>query len=237
MTLLSVTGLQVRYGAVAAVRGIDFTAQEGEIIALLGANGAGKSSSMNALVGLVSKTAGNVQFKGSDITTASPEQLVRQGMTLVPEGRRVFAALNVQENLRMGAYCLTDPDTVAQSFERVYELFPILRQRARQFAGTLSGGQQQMLALGRALMSRPKLLLLDEPSLGLAPLIVEQIFTLIARLRDQGMTILLVEQNVAMSLEIAERAYVLSAGAIVAAGNVADLRRSGVIEDAYLGTG
>jgi branched-chain amino acid transport system ATP-binding protein len=235
MPLLSVSGLKVSYGAVAAVRGIDFNAGQGEIIALLGANGAGKSSTMNALVGLGPKAAGSVNFDGADITNAAPEQLVRHGMTLVPEGRRVFAALSVQENLRMGAYSVTDPAKVAQSLKRVYDLFPILKERARQFAGTLSGGQQQMLAVGRALMSRPKLLLLDEPSLGLAPLIVEQIFSLIARLRDEGMTILLVEQNVAMSLEIADRAYVLSAGRVAASGTVAELRSSGAIENAYLG--
>lgn len=235
MALLSVNQLQVRYGAVEAVRGIDFAAQEGEIVALLGANGAGKSSTMNAVVGLVPAAAGSIGFEGRDITRMPPEQLVRQGLTLVPEGRRVFAHLSVEENLRMGAYSVRDTGAVARGYERVYELFPILRDRRTQFAGTLSGGQQQMLAIGRALMSDPRLLLLDEPSLGLAPLIVEQVFSLIARLRDQGVTIILVEQNVAMSLDIADRAYVMAQGRVVTHGPVAELRRSGVIEDAYMG--
>src|SRR6056297_1936327 len=210
MPLLRVSGLQVRYGAVEAVRGVDFEINEGEIVTLLGANGAGKSSTLNALVGLVPVAGGRVVFDGEDITDHAPERLAPMGMTLSPEGRRVFGTLTVEENLRMGAYGITDKAATRAAWERVFDLFPILHERRAQFAGTLSGGQQQMLAVGRALMSGPRLLLLDEPSLGLAPKIVEQVFDLIALLRDQGVTLVVVEQNVGMALEVADRGYVLS---------------------------
>ena len=235
MPLLSVNSLQVRYGAVEAVRGIDFEIKEGEIVTLLGANGAGKSSTLNALVGLVPVAAGRVVFDGTDVTDFAPERLAPIGMTLSPEGRRVFGTLTVEENLRMGAYGMRDKAAIAQGWDRVYDLFPILRERRQQYAGTLSGGQQQMLAVGRALMSNPRLLLLDEPSLGLAPKIVEQIFDLIRVLRDQGVTLVVVEQNVSMALEVADRGYVLSSGRIVASGPAADLAQADRLQSAYLG--
>uniref|UniRef100_UPI003D143809 ABC transporter ATP-binding protein n=1 Tax=Roseibium sp. TaxID=1936156 RepID=UPI003D143809 len=207
MPLLAVDSLKVNYGAVEAVRGIDFQIDQGEIVTLLGANGAGKSSTLNALVGLVPVASGRVVFDGTDVTDHAPERLAPLGMTLSPEGRRVFATLSVEENLRMGAYAIGNRIEIKAAWERVYDLFPILRERREQYAGTLSGGQQQMLAVGRALMSNPRLLLLDEPSLGLAPKIVEQIFELIGVLRGQGVTLVVVEQNVSMALEIADRGY------------------------------
>ncbi|MFD2741572.1 ABC transporter ATP-binding protein [Sulfitobacter aestuarii] len=234
-SLLSVQSLAVRYGPIEAVRGIDFEIKEGEIVALLGANGAGKSSTLNALVGLVPVASGTVHFKGEDITDWAPELLAPAGMTLSPEGRRVFGTLSVAENLRMGAFAITDKAAVKAAWDRVYDLFPILHERRDQFAGTLSGGQQQMLAVGRALMSNPKLLLLDEPSLGLAPKIIGQVFELIERLRGQGVTLAVVEQNVAMALEVADRGYVFANGRLVAAGSAADLAQSDTLKSAYLG--
>ncbi|WP_299847586.1 ABC transporter ATP-binding protein [uncultured Roseovarius sp.] len=234
-SLLSVQSLAVSYGPIEAVRGVDFDIQKGEIVAFLGANGAGKSSTLNALVGLVPVASGTVSFKGEDITDWAPENLAPAGLTLSPEGRRVFGALSVAENLRMGAFSIKDKVALEAAWERVYTLFPILHERRDQFAGTLSGGQQQMLAVGRALMSNPSLLLLDEPSLGLAPKIVGQIFDLIALLRDQGVTLALVEQNVSMALEIADRGYVLASGKIVASGPAAELARSEALKSAYLG--
>ncbi|WP_428649476.1 ABC transporter ATP-binding protein [Roseibium sp.] len=235
MPLLAVDSLKVNYGAVEAVRGIDFQIDQGEIVTLLGANGAGKSSTLNALVGLVPVASGRVVFDGTDVTDHAPERLAPLGMTLSPEGRRVFATLSVEENLRMGAYAIGNRSEIKAAWERVYDLFPILRERREQYAGTLSGGQQQMLAVGRALMSNPRLLLLDEPSLGLAPKIVEQIFELIGVLRGQGVTLVVVEQNVSMALEIADRGYVLSSGRIVSAGTAAELSRSENLQDVYLG--
>jgi branched-chain amino acid transport system ATP-binding protein len=235
MPLLAVHGLTVRYGAVEAVRGIDLHVEEGELVALLGANGAGKSSTLNAIVGLAPTSAGKVMFAGADITRQPTERLVRRGLTLTPEGRRVFAVLTVEENLMMGAYSKADARQVASAYERMYALFPILAARRGQIAGTLSGGQQQMLAIARSLMSEPRLLLLDEPSLGLAPQIVETIFDLIASLRAADVTILLVEQNVAMSLDVVDRGYVMAAGTVVAAGSAGELRSSHLVEHAYLG--
>lgn len=234
-SLLSVHSLRVQYGPIEAVRGVDFEIKEGEIVAFLGANGAGKSSTLNGLVGLVPVASGTVTFKGDDITDWAPETLAPAGMTLSPEGRRVFGALSVAENLRMGAYSIKDKQVVTAAWERVYDLFPILYERRDQFAGTLSGGQQQMLAVGRALMSDPTLLLLDEPSLGLAPKIVSQIFDLIARLREQGVTLALVEQNISMALEIADRGYVFASGKIVASGPASELANSDALQSAYLG--
>lgn len=232
--LLQATGLEVHYGPVEAVRGVDFEIEEGEIVVFLGANGAGKSSTLNALVGLVPVKAGAVQFAGNDITKARAETLAPAGLTLVPEGRRVFGTLSVAENLLMGAYGIRDKTKVAAAWDRVYSLFPILHERRSQFAGTLSGGQQQMLAIGRALMSNPKLLLLDEPSLGLAPKIVEQVFELLATLRDQGVTLGVVEQNAMLSLAIADRGYIFAGGKIVGAGSARDLRESSLLSGAYL---
>lgn len=235
--MLSVSGLKVAYGAVEAVRDVNLSIEQGELIALLGANGAGKSSTLNALVGLAPPKDGSVQFLAEDITGLPTEVLVRKGMTLSPEGRRIFAGLTVGENLRIGAYGRSDRADLAAAYERVFQLFPILKERETQLAGTLSGGQQQMLAIGRALMIGPRLLLLDEPSLGLAPQIVETIFELIATLRSQGITILMVEQNVAMSLDIVDRGYVMAGGTIVAAGSAEELRSSSAVETAYLGAG
>ncbi|WP_321342087.1 ABC transporter ATP-binding protein [uncultured Cohaesibacter sp.] len=233
--MLKVSSLHVRYGAVQAVRGVDFEIREGEIVAFLGANGAGKSSTLNAIAGLVEAHAGTIEFAGQDITDLAPETLTPLGLALSPEGRRVFPALSVSENLLMGAYSVKDKGRIKDAWERIYSLFPILYERKDQLAGTLSGGQQQMLAVGRALMSGPRLLLLDEPSLGLAPLIVEQVFDLISILRDQKVTIALVEQNVAKSLEIADRGYILAGGEVVGSGAASDLMSEGGLEDTFLG--
>ncbi|PCH81567.1 MAG: ABC transporter ATP-binding protein [Hyphomicrobiales bacterium] len=235
-SLLDIRSFVVNYGAVEAVRGIDMTIMEGEIVALLGANGAGKSSTLNAIVGLIPATSGQIIFNGTDITGHAPESLAPAGLTLSPEGRRVFGTLSVAENLMLGAYAINDKARVNQAYERVYDLFPILAERRTQYAGTLSGGQQQMLAVARALMSGPKLLLLDEPSLGLAPIIVEQVFEMITVLRKQGVTLVVVEQNVAMALEIADRGYVMAGGRVVASGSTSELRQSDSLENAFLGT-
>lgn len=236
MALLEVDGLQVRYGAVEAVRGIDLFVEEGEVVALLGANGAGKSSTLNAVVGLVPKHSGSIRFAGDDIGGLATEFLVRRGITLTPEGRRVFGALTVEENLTLGGLPLGKAHTERrENLDRMFNLFPILAERRTQLSGTLSGGQQQMLAIARSLMMSPKLLLLDEPSLGLAPKIVETIFETIADLRSAGITILLVEQNVAMSLEVVDRGYVMAAGTIATRGTSAELNSSNLVEQAYLG--
>jgi branched-chain amino acid transport system ATP-binding protein len=224
-TLLEVKGLNVRYGAVTAIRDVDLEVREGETVALLGPNGAGKSSTLNAIMGLVKSSADSIVFDGHDVRRLSTERRVRLGMTLTPEGRHVFAKLNVAENLRLGAASRRARDT-AETEEEMLELFPILRDRRQQLAGTLSGGQQQMLAVARSLMSKPKVLMLDEPSLGLAPKIVETIFELIGTLRDRGLTTLLVEQNVSMSLDVADRGYVLETGGLVLSGTADELRAS-----------
>lgn len=232
--LLELRGLEVRYGAVDAVRGIDVNVGKGEIVALLGANGAGKSSTMNAIAGLTPIIGGRLLFDGSDIGDRPSEAMPGLGLTLAPEGRRVFGTLSVEDNLAMGAYAVSEKAAIEEAYQRVFELFPILAERRRQFAGTLSGGQQQMLAIGRALMCSPRLLLLDEPSLGLAPRIVEQVFSLIRTLRDQGVTLFIVEQNVAQALDIADRAYMMASGRILRAGSAADMR-SDALEEVYLG--
>ena len=233
--ILTVSALTVRYGAVDAVRGIDLTIGQGEIVALLGANGAGKSSTLNAIVGLV-PSSGEITFESASIAGLPTEHLVRRGLTLTPEGRRIFGSLTVAENLTLGAIPLgSDRARTAENLDRMLTLFPILAERRGQIAGTLSGGQQQMLAIARSLMMSPRLLLLDEPSLCLAPRIVDTIFDQIAALRQNGITVLLVEQNVAMSLDIADRAYVMAAGEIVAADSADALAASNLIEQAYLG--
>jgi len=234
--LLSVSGLSINYGAVKAVREVDIEVAAGEIVALLGANGAGKSSTLNAIVGLVPKRGGRVIFNGRDITRISTEHLVRQGVTLTPEGRRIFGSLSVEENLFLGG--LTVGAKTAAFKDRLawlYGLFPILKERRTQLAGTLSGGQQQQLVIARSMMSSPRLLLLDEPSLGLAPQVLETIFELIAEIRKAATTILLVEQNVAMSLEIADRGYLMASGEIILEGSAKELADSQLIAKAYLG--
>ena len=233
--LLDVSGLTVSYGAVEAVRGIDLSVRKGEIVTLLGANGAGKSSTLNALVGLAPRRAQRLAFAGQAIAQLPPELIVRRGMTLVPEGRRIFPTLTVAEHLLLGGAKHAARGSLAETEANMLALFPILKERLHQKAGSLSGGEQQMLAIARALMSSPDLLLLDEPSLGLAPQVVDRIFALIADLRAQGLTILLVEQNVALALEIADRGYVLVNGRIEIAGSAAELVASAEIRDAYLG--
>lgn len=234
MALLSLGGLDVRYGAIQAVRNLDLDVGEGEIVALLGANGAGKSTTLKAIVGLA-PAKGEIKFAGRSIAGHDTEEIVRSGLTMVPEGRRVFPSLTVAENLRLGAATRDDPAATERMRKEVETLFPVLAERAGQAAGTLSGGQQQQLAIGRALMSEPKLLLLDEPSLGLAPQIVDDIFDLILRLKARGLTILLVEQDAIAALDIADRAYVMANGRIIMAGPAAELRASEQVARAYLG--
>ena len=233
--MLSIADLDVRYGAIQAVRGVSLTVAEGEIVAVLGANGAGKTTTLKAAVGLVPATSGEIRFGDAAITGRDTEDIVMRGMTLVPEGRRVFPSLTVAENLRLGAATRRNAAEIEQSRNEVLTLFPILAERAHQSAGTLSGGQQQQLAIARALMSAPKLLLLDEPSLGLAPQIVDDIFDLILSLKARGLTILLVEQDAVAALDIADRAYVMANGRVVMSGDAATLRASDEVAHAYLG--
>ena len=235
--LLRVDELVVRYGPIVAVREVTLRVEQGEIVALLGANGAGKSSFLNAVCGLVPVAGGRVAFRGEEIQRLPPEQIVKRGLALTPEGRRVFPRLSVADNLRLGAVPQRDRAAAAKARERVFDLFPVLEERLGQSGGTLSGGQQQMLAIARSLMAGPELLLLDEPSLGLAPILVDQIFELLGRLREEGTTILLVEQNVHRALELADRAYVLVSGQVDREGPAAELRASAEIERAYLGIG
>lgn len=234
MSLLEVANLSVAYGTVRAVRDLSLEVQDGEIVALLGSNGAGKTTTLKAIMGLVPST-GRIRFAGADITNWPSERIVRSGMTLVPEGRRVFPQLTVAENLRLGAVGASDRRPLPES--DIFDLFPILARRRSQLAGTLSGGEQQQLAIGRALRSSPRLLLLDEPSLGLAPQIVESIFDLLAELGRRGTTICLVEQNVNMALEVAARAYVLASGRLQLAGSSRELLASGDVDRTYLGIG
>ena len=237
MALLEVSGLSVSYGMVRAVRGLDLKVEDGEIVVLLGANGAGKTSTLQAIAGLLKPTAGSIVFDGRPVGGLAPEAVVRRGVTLTPEGRQVFASLTVMENLRLGAATCRDRAEIGRRLQNVFELFPILEERRAQQGGTLSGGEQQQLAMARSLMSGPRLLLLDEPSLGLAPQIVDRIFDLIVELRRQGITILLVEQNVDLSLAIADRGYVLATGELMLEGSSERLRASSDVERTYLGIG
>lgn len=232
--LLSVQDLSVSYGAIRAVRSISFEIKTGEIVTLIGANGAGKSTVLNTLSGLIKPDAGSIVFSGENIVGMKPHKIVEAGLALCPEGRRVFSRMSVAENLEMGGYTHSDEEN-AETRELVYEHFPRLRERRRQMAGTLSGGEQQMLAMGRALMSRPKLLMLDEPSMGLAPLLIEEIFSIIKTLGAAGTTILLVEQNANMALQVANRAYVLEIGKVVKIGTGEALLHDDDVRKAYLG--
>ena len=234
MALLQVDNLHVYYGNIHAIKDISFHVDEGEIVTLIGANGAGKSSTLNTIAGLIKPRSGSVTLEGTDILGITSHKIVSRGMALCPEGRRVFQQLTVQENLEMGSY--TRPNSeVEESIEKVYEHFPRLKERYKQIAGTLSGGEQQMLAMGRALMSKPKLMMLDEPSMGLAPILVEQIFDIILQLHKSGTTILLVEQNAQMALSIADRGYVLETGRIVTSGTGKELLQDDSVRKAYLG--
>ena len=233
--ILSIEQLQVAYGGIRAVKGIDLKVDEGELVCLIGANGAGKTTTLRAITGLVRAAAGAVRYDGHDITRLKPHEIARRGLALVPEGRGVFAQLTIEENLAMGAYARSDSKAVASDVERVFTLFPRLKERRRQTAGTLSGGEQQMLAIARALMSRPKLLLLDEPSMGLAPLMVEKIFDVVRTIASEGVTLLLVEQNARLALEISRRGYVLEGGLVTLTGEGRALLHDPRIREAYLG--
>ncbi|MDR1307390.1 MAG: ABC transporter ATP-binding protein [Treponema sp.] len=233
--MLLVQDLTIHYGAIQALRGISFEVAEGEIITLIGSNGAGKSTTLNGISNVIKKTAGSVEFNGGDISALSPDKIVAAGLVQVPEGRHIFANLSVRDNLEMGAYTRTDRAGIRADLEMVYDLFPRLRERARQIAGTLSGGEQQMLAMGRGLMAKPKLLLLDEPSMGLAPILVDEIFGIIRRINREGTTILLVEQNAYKALGVAARAYILETGGVVKSGPAAELMQDSAVKEAYLG--
>jgi branched-chain amino acid transport system ATP-binding protein len=233
--VLEVRDLEARYGRIAAVRGVSLDVKAGEIVCVIGPNGVGKTTTLLAIVGLVRPAAGAVTFEGQSLVGLSPDRVVRRGLALVPEGRWVLTGMTVFENLQMGAYGRHDTAEVASDVERMYELFPILRQRRSQIAGTLSGGEQQMLAIGRALMARPRLLMMDEPSLGLAPLVIEEIFRAITELRARGTTILLVEQNAHQALRVADRAFVMELGRVVLSGPAAELREHERLRAAYLG--
>lgn len=235
MALLEVHDLEVNYGVIRAIKGISFEVNEGEIVTLIGANGAGKTTTMQSTVGLIPKKSGKVLFNGQDITKTPCHKIVKLGMTQVPEGRRIFQELSVYENLLMGAYSMKDKSSFKADIESVYTRFPRLFERKNQIAGTLSGGEQQMLAMGRAIMSHPKLLMLDEPSMGLSPLLVDQVFDIIKEINNDGTTILLVEQNAGKSLAISDRAYVLENGEIVLSGTGKELSESEMVKKAYLG--
>ena len=233
--MLKIQQLRVSYGGIQALRGIDLEVPDGKIVTLIGANGAGKSTTLRTISGLVKPAHGRIHLQGEDITSLSPDRIVSKGLTLVPEGRRVFPDLTVLENLKLGAYLRKDKAEIEKDLKWVYELFPRLEERNWQSAGTLSGGEQQMLAVGRALMSRPKLMMLDEPSLGLAPLVVQDIFSIIREINRQGVTVLLIEQNANMALKIADLAYVLETGNITMSGTGAELLANEKIKEAYLG--
>jgi branched-chain amino acid transport system ATP-binding protein len=233
--LLEVRGLEVSYGGIRAVKGIDLEVGEGELVCLIGANGAGKSTTLRAICGLVAPRAGGVRYLGADALALPPHELPRRGLVMVPEGRGIFAQLTVAENLSMGSFFRRDGAAVQADLERQYEAFPRLKERRAQIAGTLSGGEQQMLAIARALMARPKLLLLDEPSMGLAPRLVGKVFEIVRDIASRGVTILLVEQNARLALEVARRGYVMESGAVALSGDAATLRADPRVREAYLG--
>ena len=233
-TILSVRGLEVAYGTIPALHGIDLEVQKGEIVTLIGANGAGKTTTLRTISGLLKPRKGEITFNGNEITGIKPHVITARGISHVPEGRGIFANLTVHDNLELGAYLRKDK-VRKEEYERLYALFPVLKERIKQSAGTLSGGEQQMLAIGRALMARPRLLMLDEPSLGLAPIVVQQIFAVIRDINREGTTILLVEQNAVMALQVAHRGYVLETGEIVLADSAESLRQNETVQKAYLG--
>jgi branched-chain amino acid transport system ATP-binding protein len=233
--VLQVENLHVYYGAIHALQGVSFNVEKGEIVTLIGANGAGKSTILRTLSGILRPREGSIAFNGQEISTLAAEKIVKLGISQVPEGRRIFAPLTVKENIMMGAYTRSDPAEMQETMERAYKSFPRLKEREAQYGGTLSGGEQQMLAMARALMSRPSLLLLDEPSMGLSPILVEEIFKIIAQINQQGTSILLVEQNAQMALSIANRAYVLETGNIVLSGDAKEIASNPDVKKAYLG--
>ena len=235
MSILHVENLNVYYGAIHAVKGISFDVEEGEVVTLIGANGAGKSTTLNTVAGLLKPREGVVEFEGKSLLCIAPHTIVGKGIALCPEGRRVFLQMSVRDNLEMGAFTRTDTAEVAQSLEDVFKRFPRLKERENQVAGTLSGGEQQMLAMGRALMSKPRLLMLDEPSMGLAPILVQEIFDIIEQLHGAGTTVLLVEQNARMALKVADRAYVLETGKVSMSGKASELASDERVKQAYLG--
>ena len=235
MSLLEVKGLRISYGGINAVKGIDLRVEQGELVALIGANGAGKTTTLKAICGLLQPAAGSIHYRGADVTGAPSFTLVEQGLALVPEGRGVFGRLTVEENLEMGAYIRRDRAAIKRDIAHSYELFPRLQERRRQTAGTLSGGEQQMLAIARALMSQPKLLLLDEPSMGLAPLMVQRIFDTVRRVAAEGVTVLLVEQNAKLALELSNRGYVMESGSITLTDTASALLDNPQVRRAYLG--
>lgn len=235
MAMLEVKNLEVYYGVIQAIKGISFEVNEGEVIALIGANGAGKTTTLQTITGMLKPKSGEIMFEGVDISKIPGHKIVSMGMAHVPEGRRVFSQLTVYENLKMGAYTRKDKAEIEATLEQIYESFPRLKERKNQLAGTLSGGEQQMLAMGRALMSKPKIVVMDEPSMGLSPILVEEIFKIIRNISASGTTVLLVEQNAKKALEIADRAYVLETGNIVLSGDAKDMMNDDSIKKAYLG--
>ena len=233
--LLELKKLEVAYGGIHAVKGIDLEVGQGELVCLIGANGAGKTTTLKGICGLLPVKAGKIFYEGANITGKPAFHLVRRGLAMVPEGRGVFGALTIEENLAMGAYIRSDRDGIASDIERVYHLFPRLKERRRQTAGTMSGGEQQMLAMGRAMMSRPRLLLLDEPSMGLAPLMVQKVFETIITISVEGVTILLIEQNAKLALEVSKRGYVMESGEVILSGDASSLLHNPKVRAAYLG--
>jgi len=234
-TLLKVSGLKVAYGGIQAVKGVDFEVHEGELVSLIGSNGAGKTTTMKAITGLLGIHGGDIEYLGRSIRGRGPWDLVKDGLAMVPEGRGVFTRMTITENLQMGAYIRSDTAEIARDLEKVFGIFPRLKERRTQLAGTMSGGEQQMLAMGRALMSRPKVLLLDEPSMGLSPIMVDKIFEVVREVHAQGVTVLLVEQNASRALQIADRGYVMESGAITMSGNARKMLDDPKVRAAYLG--